>query len=470
MLKSKVILTGMVWMCISMPVFAAEYRALWVDTWNPGILDVPSAQLTVERARQHNFNTLFVEVCKTMDAYHNSALLPRGQNLSSGYDPLGTVLYFAKSKNPKVRPLEVHAWVVALRAWKDKPLPKEAGTPRHVLHSHPEWLSKTVSGDGTDEEKNRFLDPGHPGVQDFLVAVCKEVVKNYPVDGLHLDYIRYPGPEWGYNPVALERFQRETGRNDVPAPKDEQWSAWRREQVTSLVKRISAEIHAIRPTIELSAATIAWGGVPNRDFTQTKAYQDALQDWVGWIQNGYIDMSVPMNYKRANNPTQAQDYVDWVSLARATNTGRHVIMGLGAWMNPLDATSRQAAVARRMRADGIALFSYNQLESSARAQAPLMREISGRIFKGTDSTPTPTWLRNPSEGIVAGSDPRHRSGYPVLLLDARKQQIARTQTDANGNFYFFGVQPGSYTAKVGLASILSEPLKVSAGKVNRARF
>lgn len=470
MKRGGIILALVACMGVSVPAPGVEYRALWVDTWNPGILDGPSAQLMVERARQHNFNTLFVEVCKTMDAYHKSALLPRGQGLAPDYDPLGTVLHFAKSPNPKVRPLEVHAWVVALRAWKDKPFPKDAGDPRHVVHSHPEWLSKTATGKRQDEESNHFLDPGHPEVQDFIVEVCKEVVRNYPVDGLHLDYIRYPGPEWGYNPVALERFQKETGRKDVPTPKDEQWCAWRRDQVTNLVKRISAEIHGLRPTIELSVATITWGGVPGKDFAKTRAYEDALQDWVGWVQNGYVDICVPMNYKRANNANQAEAFVDWASLARATNTGRHLIMGLGAWMNPLDATNRQAGVARRMKADGIALFSYNQLESSAREQAPLMREVSGRLFKGVVEPPSPTWLRNPKEGIVSGRDPRGRGGYPVLLLDSQKHELARTKTDGNGYFSFFGVHPGSYIAQVGLASILSEPLRVNPGKVSQARF
>ncbi len=470
MMNGNVILALLVYVCVSTPAFGAEYRALWVDTWNPGILDGPSAKLTVERARQHNINTLFVEVCKTMDAYHRSALLPRAQGLAADYDPLGAVMYYAKSASPKVRPLEVHAWLVALRAWKNKPFPVDGGKPRHVVHAHPEWLSKTAAGFSQDAENNHFLDPGHPEVQDFVVLLCKEVVRNYAVDGLHLDYIRYPGPEWGYNPVALERFQRETGRSDIPAPKDDQWCAWRREQVTSLVKRISAEVHALRPTLKLSAATIAWGRVPGKDFTKTRAYQDTFQDWVGWVRNGYLDICVPMNYKRANHTIQAQDFVDWAALARAVNTERHLIMGLGAWMNPLDATSRQAAVARRMKADGIALFSYNQLESSARAQAPLMREVSGKIFKGTVPVPMASWLQHPTEGIAAGTDPRGRSGYPVLLLDSKKREIARTKTDANGHFYFFGVQPGSYIAQVGLASILSEPLKVNAGKVNRARF
>jgi uncharacterized lipoprotein YddW (UPF0748 family) len=447
-----------------------EYRGLWVDTWNPGILDESSTRLMVERSRQHNFNTLFVEAVKTMDAFYTSSLLPRGQGIAPDFDPLATVLRFAKSPNPKVRPLEVHAWVVAMRVWKDKPFPPRGANPQHVIHAHPEWLSKTNGGSKQDAESNHFLDPGHPEVQDFLVEVCKEIVRKYAVDGLHLDYIRYPGSEWGYNTVALNRFLKETGRNDLPEPRDEQWSSWRRLQLTNLVKRISVEIHAIRPQLKLSAATITWGGVPGKDFTKTRAYQETFQDWVAWIREGYLDLNVPMNYKRANHAIQTQDFVDWVTLARATNTNRHLIVGLGAWMNPLDATSRQTAVARRMKSEGVALFSYNQLESSARAQAPLMREVSGKMFKSSTVLPTAPWLKNPTTGVITGLDPKGRSHYPVLLLSSNKKELARTRTDANGYFHFFNVKPGSYLSQVGLASILSEPVKVTPGKIQRARF
>lgn len=449
----------------------SEYRALWIDTWNPGILDETGARLAVERARTHNFNTLFVEASKTMDAYYKSELLPRGMNMSvPDYDPLGTVLKLAHSTHSKVRPLEVHAWVVAMRAWKNHPFPPKTGKPLHVVHQHPEWLSKTYQGKSQDAEDNHFLDPGHPDVQDFLVAICKEIVSKYPVDGLHLDYIRYPGAEWGYNPVSLERFRKETGRTGIPGPKDEQWAAWRREQVTQVVKRISVEAHSLRPHLKLSAATITWGGVPEKDFKKTRAYQEALQDWIEWVRAGYIDINVPMNYKRANNSIQAQDFVDWVTLARATNTNRHLIVGLGAWMNPLDATARQVAASKRMKSDGVAFFSYNQLEASGRSQAPVIRDISGKMFKTSVAAPQANWLHKSKEGIVAGIDPRRRGGYPVLLLDSRKREIARTRTDANGHFSFFCVPSGQYLAQVGLASILSEPIRVHPGKVHRARF
>ena len=445
-----------------------EYRALWIDSWNPGFLDVESTRLTVARARQHNFNTLFVEVSKVMDAYYHSRLLPRATNIAEGYDPLAGIIHAAKSQNPKVRPLEVHAWIVALRAWKDKPMPAKNLNPPHVMRAHPDWISQNYRGARFDDS-NYFLDPGHPEVQDFVVNVCKEIVK-YPVDGLHLDYIRYPGQEWGYNPVALKRFQGEMGRNDTPKPDDPQWMAWRRQQVNNLVRRLAVEVREVSPRIKLSAAAITWGDIPGGDFKKTRAYTDALQNWVGWMEAGYLDLCVPMVYKRGANPLQARDFTDWVRLGNKTKSGRHFVAGLGAWFNPLETTIRQIQVADKMGSDGTCLFSYNQLESTKRTSPHVLRDLSGKVFRSPVRTPPSPWLDRPNSGIVAGVDPKKRSGYPVLLLDRNGRNVAEIRTDANGHFAFLGVPAGTWKVQVGRASILSNPIQVSRGRVARARF
>ncbi|MCA9434458.1 MAG: family 10 glycosylhydrolase [Candidatus Omnitrophica bacterium] len=448
----------------------SEYRALWVDTWNEGMLDLDSTRLCVGRAREHRFNTLFVEVSKVMDAYYQSDLLPRADNIrGADFDPLGAVLHYAKPKNPGLPDLEVHAWMVAMRVWKDKPLPDTNLRPAHVMREHPDWISKNHRGARFDGG-NYFLDPGHPEVQDFIVNVAKEIVQKYPVDGLHLDYIRYPGNEWGYNEVALERFHQETGTKGIPEPTDELWSAWRRKQVTDIVKRINTEIHAIRPTIKLSAATITWGDVPEGDFKKTRAYVDALQDWIGWLQAGYIDIAVPMNYKRNSDALQARDFVDWVKLAEKNKNGHHHIVGLGAWFNAVEDSCRQCDLARSYRADGIAFFSYNQLEKNGRPNAHVMRDLSRRTLKQPAPVPRADWLVFPRTGTMAGIDPKRRGGYPVYLLDGNGKAVAKARTSAGGHFSFHNLPPGTWRAKVGEASIYSQPVRVDPGRVCRVKF
>ena len=106
---------------------------------------------------------------------------------------------------------------------------------------------------------------------------------------------------WGYNPVALARFHAATGRSDRPLPNDPQWSQWRRDQITNIVRKVYVEAHAINPYLRMSADTITYGDGPQAyggDWTQTRPYRETLQDWRGWMQEGILDTNIPMNYKR----------------------------------------------------------------------------------------------------------------------------------------------------------------------------
>ena len=126
------------------------------------------------------------------------------------------------------------------------------------------------------------------------------------MDGIHFDYVRYPetddrlprGATVGYNPVNLARFQRATGRTDTPAPGDEAWMDWRRDQVTNLVRRVSIEARAINPRIKISAALIPWGQPPSneKDFEDAAPMQRIFQDWHQWLKDGWLDLGLPMNY------------------------------------------------------------------------------------------------------------------------------------------------------------------------------
>ena len=127
-----------------------------------------------------------------------------------------------------------------------------------------------------------YLDPGHPAAADYIVSMYTSVVANYDVDGINFDRVRYPDftlgtnvPSWGYNPVAVARFQQATGRSDVPAATDPQWMQWRREQVTGIVRRVYLESYALKPHVRVSAdtiriATARWAGAAGRTRAPTR--------------------------------------------------------------------------------------------------------------------------------------------------------------------------------------------------------
>jgi len=89
-------------------------------------------------------------------------------------------------------------------------------------------------------------------LQDYYVDVVMEIVNNYDVDGFNMDHIRYRDQYMGYNPISLGYFHQFTGRSDRPAIDDPEWSAWRREQITNLVKRVYANILKVKPHVLLT--------------------------------------------------------------------------------------------------------------------------------------------------------------------------------------------------------------------------
>ena len=87
------------------------------------------------------------------------------------------------------------------------------------------WMTLTAGG-----KVSSSVDPGHPGVVRYLADVVLDPVRNYDLDGIHLDYIRYPeDDDYGYNPKAVERFQRLQSST---------FAQFRRDQVTALVRQI----------------------------------------------------------------------------------------------------------------------------------------------------------------------------------------------------------------------------------------
>src|SRR5712692_8872714 len=143
-----------------------------------------------------------------------------------------------------------------------------------------------------------YLDPGVPEVQIYTLQVFMDVAKNYDVDGLHMDFVRYPGSGWGYSPESLSLFMLETGAKGAPWSGDETFKAWRRGRVTAFVRDLHDDLKRTYPNVKLSGALICFGGGPltAADWPRTSAYSSVFQDWKDWLSKGYLDFGVPMNY------------------------------------------------------------------------------------------------------------------------------------------------------------------------------
>lgn len=490
------------------PAPRPEVRAVWVDAFHPGIRTAEEAAQLVADAKRLHLNTLIVQVRRRGDALYAGALEPPldDPHYDPAFDALGNIVAAAHAEG-----LQVHAWINAMPVWRDDTPPKDA---RHVFNQHGIaaagdecWL--TSSREGVQKfPVGFFLDPGHPAAQEHLVRVYTDVVRRFAVDGIHFDYIRYPettdamprGSNVGYNAVSLRRFHRATGRSDVPAPDDPQWTAWRRQQVTELVRRISIEARAINPTIRVSAATIAWGKPPAKlsDFVNVSPMQRIFQNWQGWLVEGLIDMACPMNYAREHDPRVREWFNGWIAWEKRHKAGRQLVVGVGGYLSAPENVLAQLGRARtangKHRADGTSIFSYfrpaavtlagnPEVVPATETPAPdrldfLIRGAASApaAYDGPAPVPAMPWIDRPATGMLAGIvASRDGAAADGARIQVRRtgwfRRTAKITSDGNGWFGRTMMKPGRYRIRQELSGGkgTSAPVyvEVRAGEVAR---
>ncbi|MEN6642181.1 MAG: family 10 glycosylhydrolase [Armatimonadia bacterium] len=155
-----------------------EHRGLWVGNFS---YDTPAeAEAVVARAAAANLNVLYPLVWYNGgQAWYNSNISPKAATVAPNYDPLGYLIKIAHARG-----MDVHAWFVS----------GSYGDPKNgvVFKEHPDWALQSAQGPAM------WYDLAKPEVRKFETDVMIDCLKNYDVDGLHFDYIRYDGQEYCY--------------------------------------------------------------------------------------------------------------------------------------------------------------------------------------------------------------------------------------------------------------------------------
>ena len=257
-----------------------------------------------------NMNAVIFQVRQGGTAYYESSYEPWGYYAgyqNPGYDPLAVAIEEAHSRG-----LELHAWFNVFQTSST-----HDGSP---AAEHPEWICRDQNG--IPMSSYRSLSPGLEDVREYTINVAMEIVRNYDIDGLHLDYVRWNEHTNSQrnNPTVdqeLERLDGMINKNEIEYLISNMsgrylydyqhpysagvpdgfisWEEWWRWSVTTFVKTLHDSIQNVKPHVKLSAAVLGkynWSG--------WQGYGTVYQDAALWYNEGYLDHLMPMSYHWTN--------------------------------------------------------------------------------------------------------------------------------------------------------------------------
>lgn len=276
-----------------------EIRAVWLTTI--GGIDWPKsyneksqkAELIsiLDNLKKAGINMVFLQTRVRGTTIYPSAIEPWDGCITGhpgkapSYDPLR----FAIDECHK-RGMQLHAWVVTIPIGKWDKLGCTS-----LRKKHPKMVIK-IGEDG-------YMNPENPETADYLVRCCREIVKNYDIDGIHLDYIRYP-----------ETWKGKPNKDAA------------RKNITRIVSNIYKDINIYKPWVMLSCAPIG----KHDDLTRYSSYgwnarKRVFQDVQQWMKDGIMDAIFPMMYFRDNHFFPFA--LDW----NEHSYGKFVVPGLGIY-------------------------------------------------------------------------------------------------------------------------------------------
>ncbi|MDB6029436.1 MAG: hypothetical protein JWM68_5659 [Verrucomicrobiales bacterium] len=408
------------WLVMTLSLPAQEFRAAWADVFHVGLTSQADVNTMVSTLVSGNYNAVVVQVEGYMDnssashgAHWKSAILPWSSRVTAGFDPLAYLCQQAHASG-----IEVHAWLGGSAASMYRVSNTWPPTGNTTLANHPEWfispLANSEAGGNPVIIDGVFaLDMGSPDVQEYIVSIVKELVTNYPIDGINWDDemngtgytagFGYPTRSQAeYARSGLARYRINTGATGTPSNTDGTWSNYRRRYKNELIARVQAEIQSIktnpRQPLRHSLSPIAYSPVPSTCSFVGAASYTYFTDWPTMMQNGWVDAMIPQFYSSSTFNSWADRSVNcW-------QYNRHVFPGIGAYLNTDSTIANEINYTRSIGLKGNCIYSYAVPTSASGSGSGWWAYAAANVYTNTTTTPTMPW-RNPAtatEGIVWG--------------------------------------------------------------------
>ncbi len=368
---------------------AEEARAFWLTRWNAR--DEASIASCLDGLRALKANALFIQVYGDSMALYLSSVAPRSPLVSGSFDALATAV-----KEGRRRGIQVHAYMNVCNVYSGGlGAPSD---PAHIVRAHPEWSVVDSSGSadvslvGTPDTMI-FFCPEQDGFRRHCVRVAEEIVSRYEVDGLHLDYLRFPGGAARcFCAEHRRKFRARFGRE--PTHADPDFGEFRKESIARLFSEIYDAVKAIRPAVAVSASLVSSG---------ERYFQDAPRV----LEAGKLDAAVPMLY--------TSDLAEFEARARhfgERSGGRLVLSGISVASSG-GKIREEVEIARSLGLDGQAIFAYSNLDDAGRSALSALWSAAG------------SFPRMPWKDGVADEKPPRISGVAAVAIRSEEATAIR---------------------------------------------
>lgn len=361
----------------AVPFEQKELKGIWIRPMETSQVQI---EATLDKLKELGINNIFLETY-----YHGMTIFPSKTMKDYGFpvqrkqfadvDLLKIWLNAAHKRNMKL-----HVWFQTFYLGNDYVSP----VPKIMRIKHPDWLNRqhwcasaVVAQPSNAEHQGYFLDPANPEVQEYLITLLKEIATNYDIDGINIDYIRYPvaapsnSPEylamsWGYTPYCMQEFKKLYGVMPTTIlPNTQNWKRWeefRQNKLTEFVQKLD-EVRNTRHRMLFSAVVF-----PDKEVSASIK----LQDWGTWAKNRYFDAFTPL-FLSSN--------IDFTKKAlremkNITPPQVKIYAGLFTPFTQTDPTNLllEIRATRELNADGVLIFDY------AHFTKPYQQTVGVRAF------------------------------------------------------------------------------------------
>jgi len=427
-------------------------RGLWVTSaYN---LDWPSRQaLTpaehraeindiLTRAANQGINAVFVQVRPMGDALYASEIFPwshlltgtQGIAPADGFDPLEYWITAAHSRG-----IEVHAWLNPYRVT----FPNMAITnPAELAANHPARLNPGLV---IAYNNSLFFDPGNPAARQLIVDGVEELLRNYNLDGIHLDDYFYPSRNFP-DQAMFARYGAGMDLHD-----------WRRENVNTLIRELQQITHEINPRASFGVSPFAIWQNNDRDPRGSatrglESYHSHYADTRLWVLEGWVDYIVPQIYWIEGNPAACYEAVLswWEDLVQGTNVRLYV--GLAPYREVLAWQGWGGQIIRQLERNARSPVVSGSIFFRERFMRSGVGDAIGQFYATHLPGQVPTRPQGdlPSVGAPVDIAPIPTPQLPVVptvtidtLMVAQPSGANRTVTDAAGFWFYGSAVPGT---------------------------